>query len=345
MNRRTLRMLNKKLLQMQCLSNKIRGSESVIKVSEACCGINSQDFKESLSSYWTRIENIKDKDFFSELKPKKGLVRTWTVRSTMHTIPSKDYYMYIFGSGRNKILSRYDRYARQLGIPRREVRVESLYQPLLDNIKGEAVTSNYIKQFMIDRLDGLGLASRAELRRGWTSQPTFGPSWIGITEMSYLGFLVSAGREGSESLWMNTSDYLNLGRSMPDPEDCTIKLVSEYIQRYGPVTRSDIAYWNNGLFSKEVDNCLRVLEKDLTQEHFQGSKETYYSYGRNSEETVEPPKVIILPEFDSIVMGYKDKSRFLSKENLKNVSRPQGNIRRTILLDGFISATWVKKRF
>jgi hypothetical protein len=89
---------------MQCLSKKASGSKSVVRVAEGCCGINSQDLRESFSSFWARIEGFRDSDLLNEYKPGGGLVRTWTIRSTMHTFPSKDYYIHVFGSGCKRIL-------------------------------------------------------------------------------------------------------------------------------------------------------------------------------------------------------------------------------------------------
>ena len=339
-----LKALNRQLLVMQHLSMKASEPHSAVSVSEGCCGINSQNFRESFSSFWARTNDFRDSYLLSELKPKGGLARAWTVRGTMHTFPSKDYYVHVFGSGRKKILSRYDSWAKKLGIPSRDVRVESIYQPLLDQVKGKPVTSNHIKTYMIERLAQLGLKSKMRLRRGWSSQPTYGPTWTGITEMSYLGLLVSAGRQGSESLWMRTSDWLSSGRKVPDPEDCVTELVRRYIQRYGPVSRSDIGYWANSLYADEVGKSIEALRKDLVQEHLEGSREVFYCLGGDFDEFAEPPRTIILPRFDSLMMGYKDRSRFLLPERLKDVSKPQGMIHQTILVDGFVAATWEKKR-
>jgi hypothetical protein len=110
------------------------------------------------------------------------------------------------------------------------------------------------------------------------------------------------------------------------------------------VSRSDIAYWSNRLFASEVDESLEALKKDLVQEKFKGSREIFYSFGVGSDHFAEPPEAIILPEFDSLMMGYKDRSRFLSSETSAHVSRPQGIISRTVLVDGFVTATWGKKR-
>jgi len=163
-----------------------------------------------------------------------------------------------------------------------------------------------------------------------------------MSEMSYLGLLVNAGRKGSESVWMGSADYLAAPRGLPDPEECTVDLVRKYIERYGPVTREDIVYWSF-LRKDQVAAALEALKEDVTKEKFHSSEE-YFSFGEDSGEPVEPPSVVILPEFDSLMMGYRDKSRFLSQDRVKNVFGSFAAVNRTILLDGFVAATWKRKK-
>jgi len=131
-------------------------------------------------------------------------------------------------------------------------------------------------------------------------------------------------------------------RSLPDPEECTVELLRKYVERYGPVTREDIAYWSF-LRKDQVDSALEALKEDLTKEKVHSSEE-YFSLGEDSGEAVEPPSVAILPEFDSLMMGYKDKSRFLSRGRVKKVFGSFAAVNRTILLDGFVAATWKRKK-
>jgi len=338
----TLKALNRRLLASQFLSRKASGPSAAVRVAEACCGINSQDLLESFSSFWARINRFQDSDLTSELRPKGGLVRTWTVRSTMHTIPAKDYYVHVLGGPGRRFQPWFDNAAKRRGIPDRDYRVQFLYQPLLDHIKGRTITSNEVKQFMVERLTQRGLQGRRKLQRGWSSKPTYGPAWTGVSEMSHLGLLVNAGRKGSESLWMSSADYLATGRNVPDPEDCMVELVRKYIECYGPVSREDIAYWSY-LLKKDVDLALEALEKDLIKENLPSGQE-YFSFGENPREAPEPPSAVILPEFDSLMMGYKDKSRFLSQDTVKKVFGRLAAVNRTILLDGFVAATWKRKK-
>jgi winged helix DNA-binding protein len=339
----TLKSLNRRLMSKQLLTVKARGPRAVVATADACCGINSQDFLESIDSFWARVEGFRDSDFYGELRPGEGLSRTWTVRGTMHTFPSMDYFVHVFGSGRRRTLAAYERWAKELGIPPLEFRVESLYQPLLDEIKGRAVPSTFIKKWMMERLEKHGLRSKLMLRRGWSNQATPGPAWTGITEMSYLGLLAGAGRKGSESMWMGVRDWLSSGKEAPETDDCILRLVRNYVEQYGPVTRDDVAFWNNRLFAKEVDGAIRELRKDLVEERLKGSDMVHYSLG-DWDDCPPPPRAVVLPEFDSLIMGYGDRSRFLDPRRLTLVSRPQGMISRTILLDGFVAATWQRKK-
>src|SRR2546428_12108642 len=93
----TLDELNRRLLWSHCLSHRMMGSNSTITVADACCGTQSHNFPESLSSFWARIEGFRDYDAISQLRPGGGLVRTPAVGSTVDIIPGKDCYTHVLG--------------------------------------------------------------------------------------------------------------------------------------------------------------------------------------------------------------------------------------------------------
>src|SRR5207253_10562598 len=92
-----------------------------------------------------------------------------------------------------------------------------------------------------------------------------------------------------------------------------------------------------------VETALDALKNGMTEENFHSSRE-YFSFGQSSGEALEPTRVVILPDFDSLMMGYKDRSRFLSQGRVKNVFGSFAAVSRTILLDGFVAATWKRKK-
>jgi hypothetical protein len=149
--------LNRRLLWSHCLSHRITGSDSPVKVVDACCGIQSQNFPESLSSFWARIEGFQNNGVLSQLKPGGGLVRTRAVRSTMHIIPSKDYYTYVLGGAGERMLNWLDTTAKQRNYPPREERIKRLYNPVLQEIKGRSVTQEAIGALVSAKARILGL--------------------------------------------------------------------------------------------------------------------------------------------------------------------------------------------
>src|SRR5256885_10928358 len=63
----------------------------------------------------------------------------------MHTIPTKDYWVYVFGGPGRRFQQWFDRTAKKRGIPDRDFRIRFLYQPFLDHIKGRAATSKEVR--------------------------------------------------------------------------------------------------------------------------------------------------------------------------------------------------------
>ena len=96
--KRALRRMNRIALERQHLSMKAHGRGSLEKIADSCCGINSQDVNSSISSFWARIEKFSPDHYRREFRKRGSLSRTWTVRGTVHTFPSKDYYTFVFGS-------------------------------------------------------------------------------------------------------------------------------------------------------------------------------------------------------------------------------------------------------
>ena len=79
----------------------------------------------------------------------------------------------MFGGPARRFGPWYSKAAKKRGIPERDFRVRNLYEPFLDRIKGHAVTSKEVKEFMVERLDQHGLNGRMKLLRGWSSQPKY----------------------------------------------------------------------------------------------------------------------------------------------------------------------------
>ncbi len=305
----------------------MRGPDAPEKVADSCCGIQSQNFQESLSSFWARVDGFRNSDVLSELNPGGGLVRTWAVRSTMHTIPSKDYYVYVLGGAGERMLNWIDTLAKKRNYPPREERRRLLYETVLDEIKGRAVTEDEIRTLVSRRARPLGL------REG---------VWTGIGDMAFQGLLVHAGKRGSRSLYMRSDDWIPRLKAPPDRQSCRVELLRKYIARHGPVSKEDIMYWAY-LTRQQLDEALTGLAGEITEIKMELSKEPYIDLDQDVYRKLPPPPgAVVLPKYDSLMLTLKDKSRFMDMQYYKRIFGALGMVRPTVLVDGFVAAIWRK---
>ncbi len=91
------------------------------------------------------------------------------------------------------------------------------------------------------------------------------------------------------------------------------KLVTRYLAAFGPATVTDIQAWSGLTRLKEV---APRPNPDM------------------------PAPVRFLPEFDNVLLSHADRSRIISEEHRKQVFTVNGQVRGTILIDGFINGMW-----
>ncbi|HEV8099610.1 MAG TPA: crosslink repair DNA glycosylase YcaQ family protein, partial [Gaiellaceae bacterium] len=53
-----------------------------------------------------------------------------------------------------------------------------------------------------------------------------------------------------------------------------------------------------------------------------------------------PAPVRFLPKWDNTLLGFADRKRLLSDEIRKQVIGKNGDVAQTVLVDGFVAATW-----
>ena len=69
------------------------------------------------------------------------------------------------------------------------------------------------------------------------------------------------------------------------------------------------------------------------------SETPYY----DAEDPVEDrpiPSIVLLPKFDALLLGYRDKTRVLSETHRKRVFRAAAQVEAVVLINGRVAATW-----
>jgi hypothetical protein len=234
------------------------------------------------------------------------LVKTWTIRNTLHAVPYTDLPMYLGTKDRPAWL------ARQYG------------EQFIADLEEEVLA------LMED-----GVTSRAELRRIFWNRldareldEVFSP-WGGI-----MVTLAVKGKVAFRSVSSREFDLIDTP-IMPH-EDALAELTARYFAAYGPAQLSDAAF--SGIPQKELKEKYLKNLKDVTLDG-----KTYW-YSGELDTGAGIPEVALLAGFDPVLNGYRDRSPILPEEYAKIVVNKAGVMSPSIMVNGRVAGVWSVKK-
>lgn len=288
---------------------------SLLKTARQLCALQAQTASTPLLSLAARVEGIAGSDIEREIMERKSLLRVWSLRLTLHVIATEDLPLIHAAVMR-------DGYDTVVGMMRRH-----------DGLSTREIRS--AERAMLRDLEK-GPRTRSELRR---AIPAFKFSTFWGREIRCLaqrGIVVHAGRRGGEVLfdlrerWAPRSEIGNMCT-----REARRELLLRYLAAYGSGTAADFAYWL-GVRLRDVEQAFRDAADRLQGEDglflLRGSGSVLPSSG------VPPPR--LLPRYDALLLGHKDKSRYLDPGDYKQVFRPSAVIEPVILVGGAVAGTW-----
>ena len=110
-----------------------------------------------------------------------------------------------------------------------------------------------------------------------------------------------------------------------------------YFLHYGPATLSDCRYFFGNWKKADMDPLLQELLPELCCTVIDGKK--YYSLCDPIKDGAIPACVLV-PGFDQLVLGYKDRERMIDGRFLRQLTNISGIVSPSILIRGRIRARW-----
>ena len=122
------------------------------------------------------------------------------------------------------------------------------------------------------------------------------------------------------------------------------RLLLRYVAAYGPVTVADMAWWS-GLGSRIVRRTLDQLRDRTTEVELAGSAGRYLVTTDDLADLEAAtsdggPLVALLPALDPLIMGFRERDRFLDPRHRDFVFDRGGNGTSTVLIDGVVAGVW-----
>ena len=279
-------------------------SQSVVK---DLCGVQSQFLRHALHGLRIRSTHL----------CMDGLLKSWTVRGTMHIFSTDDLPLFLH-DGRNHFLRS------------------------VDTLDADAYVTKSRKQYFADLIiDSVshGIDDRERLKaacveKGMTegeSRSLFDP-WGGVIRaLCETGRLTHKVQE--KKAYMLCPAFEPMER-----EAAELEMARRYFTNFGPVTVKDAAYF----FGTTQTKVKAWLEK-LPVRSTQLNGKTYF-YIDTPFPGAEMPQCLFLDGFDQLMLGYdKKESLFLPQEHMRDIFNLAGIVRPTILINGTVAGWWNMK--
>lgn len=131
--------------------------------------------------------------------------------------------------------------------------------------------------------------------------------------------------------------------SLTDPEAAAEglrTLIRRYLQGFGPATVADMAQFAL-IPQRRIRTALPAMTEELETLHATDTGQTLYDIPgapRPPEDTPAPPRLLAM--WDSTLLAYADRGRLLPPEDRPYVTRVNGDVLPTLLVDGKVAGVW-----
>ena len=116
-------------------------------------------------------------------------------------------------------------------------------------------------------------------------------------------------------------------------------LVRRHLAAFGPATAADVQTWSGLGGLREV---LEGMDGLVALEH---GRRTLYDLPDAPRPGADvPAPVKLLPEFDSLVLAHKDRTRVVADEHRRSLTTKNLRVKATFLVDGFVAGSWTMAR-
>ena len=340
-----------------------RGRESLFDIVGRLCGLQDQVAGGAYYAALARSEAVEPGDLQTELQETRRLVRTWTIRGTMHVIRTEDLPLFrtaLLPDWETRWSVFLDHYATR---DQRRTAAEAALEVLRD---GPATRAELLER--VGRTMGGATPWLAALFSGYGGV---------LKDLSYQGLIIHGptgdgpGRSGEVS-FVRTEDWLGSGPPASPPVDADTALsvlLTRYLQAYGPASVQDFAYWSGVTVARTrralelagdqvgpADPGLRAGSSgpgrlmDIRAPGGSGGQAG--SGGEAGKGGPGGPAgsdgaagkgglacVAFLPKFDSYVLAHRDKF-YLEESYRREVFRAAADVAATMVADGVVVGTW-----
>ena len=288
-------------------------ADRLVDVVRDVCGIHAQVMGSAELQLAARVEGITQADVRDLLWERRELVKTWTLRGTLHIHPSDE--LVLWTAARRAVVGEEDYAADDVE------NVDEVVAAIADALRGRCLLREELADAVVERV---GSAPREKLASGWGYY---------IGDAAIADVLCFGPPQGQKVTFVHVEDWLGPQRAW-DPQAALQEVARRYAETYGPVTHRQFRQWFTSR-SFTPDAARQLFEElDLPE-----------------PDPVEPrPSVRLLPEYDVYVMAFREREHLVPPEVREQVAahgkgRYEGPAGTPFLVvDGVCAGIWSRKK-
>lgn len=291
---------------------------SVAEVTERLCAVQGQDYAASLWAFGARLKKATQLDIEAAIAD-GTIVRSWPMRGTLHLVHATDlrWMLELLGS---EMVARHTRRLRELGVT--DALVDQSQKLMRHALAGGA---RLTRPQLYSVLEGSGIANR---------EVGYHLFW-----RAALDRVICIGpREGRQATFVLFDEWVPPSPAM-EREEGLARLATRYFVGHGPATISDFQWWS-GLKAADARAATRTAEGIESLRI--GDTEYWFAPGA-LDQRESPARTFVLPAFDELLVGYRDRTAFIAAELLGRVNAGGGLLEATIVRGGKVVGTWKRK--
>ncbi|WP_433726242.1 winged helix DNA-binding domain-containing protein [Actinoplanes sp. CA-051413] len=288
----------------------------VVAAARRVGGLHAQVASSALASATLRLGT--EPDLEAALYRQKSLVRTWAARGTLHLLPAADLPLWVAAMS-TRTRETTGSWLKFHGVTAEQMR--DIIAALPDLLGATPLTREELAGAIIE-------ATGHEDLRGPLIQG-FGAI---LKPLAFRGLLCSGPPRGRHVTFVAPRAWLGDWEPVP-AEDAIDQLVLHHLDAYGPADAAEFARWFD-------------LKPPLAKKSFARLADRLRPVGDEGFLPIDAPDagggdtVLLLPAFDPYVVGSLRRLETVSSGPKSAVSRPQGWISPTLVVNGRIEGVW-----
>jgi hypothetical protein len=310
------------------VARSLDGSGGLVETARRLSGVQAQVMSNAELALAARVDGLGVEEVRAALWERRELVKTWTMRGTLHLLPSDDLALWAGALQTRSYLWRSAAWTRYFGV---SVEVlDALVAAIGASLDGGGLTR---EELGVAVQRHAGQRARELMTSGWGTL---------LKPVAGEGRLVFGPNRGRNVVFVDPHAWIGPFEPL-QPEEAMSEVVRRWLRTYGPGSHEDLGLWW-GISAGRARKSLVALGDELVEVSVEGRRA--YALAGDAEALVgamPDRRARLLPGFDPYVVGFQPRDALVEPELKGRVSRTAGWISPVVLLEGRAVGVWEHK--